>query len=302
MNNTDLISVIIPTYNRAHLIKRSAQSVLNQTYKNLELIIVDDGSTDNTKEVIDSLNDERIVYVKQENHGVSSARNTGINVANGKYIAFQDSDDIWHSDKLEKQINTLKQNNADIVFCKIFKHGNIIKRVVSKKFKAGFLPKNILPIDIFPQTILGKTIIFKNDLFDINLLELEDFELLLRIQKKYSIYCIDEPMVDYCAQDDSLSKRHEIRIDYLKMVVNNNANFLQQYKHSSLDFLAQEFLYAAFNIKDLQKRKDALSFIFTISNSINVKTTYLLHKIYFYKLKSLLYKTASKVIRKIIKH
>ena len=137
MNNTDLISVIIPTYNRAHLIKRSAQSVLNQTYKNLELIIVDDGSTDNTKEVIDSLNDERIVYVKQENHGVSSARNTGINVANGKYIAFQDSDDIWHSDKLEKQINTLKQNNADIVFCKIFKQ--FYRRIiVFYSFKEGF--------------------------------------------------------------------------------------------------------------------------------------------------------------------
>ena len=66
MDNTDLISVIIPAYNRAHLIKRSVDSVLNQTYKNIELIIVDDGSIDNTKEIIDSINDKRIVYIKQE--------------------------------------------------------------------------------------------------------------------------------------------------------------------------------------------------------------------------------------------
>ena len=81
MDNTDLISVILPTYNRAHLIKRSVESILNQTYENIELIIIDDGSTDNTKEVIESLNDKRIVYIYQKNQGCCAARNKGIEVA-----------------------------------------------------------------------------------------------------------------------------------------------------------------------------------------------------------------------------
>ena len=90
----NLVSVIIPTYNRAHLIKRSAMSVLNQTYSNLELIIVDDGSTDNTEEVVKSIDDNRVIYIKQPNQGACAARNNGIDHAKGEFIAFQDSDDV----------------------------------------------------------------------------------------------------------------------------------------------------------------------------------------------------------------
>ena len=179
MDNTDLISVIIPTYNRAHLIKRSAESVLNQTYKNIELIIVDDGSTDNTKEVIDSIKDERIVYIKQENQGCCAARNKGIDTAKGKYIAFQDSDDVWHLDKLEKQIQILKENNVDVVFCKIFKYGNLFKKIVPKQIKAGLLSKDTLPINVFPQTLFGVKEVFLNNKFDESMKAIEDFEILL---------------------------------------------------------------------------------------------------------------------------
>ena len=115
----DLVSVIIPTYNRAHLIKRSAESVLNQTYTNLELIIVDDGSTDDTEEVVKTLNDNRVTYIKQPNQGACAARNNGIDHAKGEFIAFQDSDDVWHEDKLEKQIKCLKETGADFCFCSV---------------------------------------------------------------------------------------------------------------------------------------------------------------------------------------
>jgi len=96
MNKNPKVSVIIPTYNRAHLIGRAIQSVLNQTYQDFELIVVDDGSTDNTNEVIKefSQKDKRILYIKHDkNKGGSAARNTGIKAARGEYIAFQDSDD-----------------------------------------------------------------------------------------------------------------------------------------------------------------------------------------------------------------
>lgn len=300
MNDIPLISVIIPTYNRASLIKRSAQSVLNQTYKNLELIIVDDGSTDNTEEVINSIKDERIVYVKQQNQGCCAARNKGIDLAKGEYIAFQDSDDVWHSDKLEKQIETLKQNNADVVFCKIFKHGNIVKKIEPRQIKLGFLPKDILPINIFPQTLFGKKEIFLNNKFDENMKAIEDFEILLRIQKKCSIFCMNEAMVDYYVQPDSITQKNEQRINYLKKVLNNNKTFLTQYSFNSLELLAKMFMGTAFQIKDVQKRNEALDFVFSINASKKIKLIYFLNKIHFYEIRALAVKSVTIPTKNII--
>ena len=99
------ISVIIPTYNRAKELKRSVESVLAQTYDNFELIIVDDGSKDNTQEVIASIPDERIRYIKlEQNRGAAGARNEGVRASKCDLIAFQDSDDIWREEKLERQM------------------------------------------------------------------------------------------------------------------------------------------------------------------------------------------------------
>jgi len=100
------VSVIIPTYNRAHLVGRSIQSVINQTYQDFEIIVVDDGSTDNTEDIIKEFQkkDKRIKHIKHnKNKGGSAARNTGIRAARGEYIAFLDSDDEWMPTKLEKQ-------------------------------------------------------------------------------------------------------------------------------------------------------------------------------------------------------
>lgn len=90
-----LCSIIIPTYNREKTILQSVESVLSQTFSDTEIIIVDDGSTDNTKSIIEQINDSRILYVRQTNAGAPSARNHGISLARGKYISFQDSDDNW---------------------------------------------------------------------------------------------------------------------------------------------------------------------------------------------------------------
>lgn len=107
--NNPKVSVIIPTYNRAHLIGRAIKSVLNQTYKDFEIIIVDDGSTDKTEEVVKDFKDERVRYIRREkNKGGSAARNTGIKAARGEYIAFQDSDDEWLPEKLEKQMKAFE--------------------------------------------------------------------------------------------------------------------------------------------------------------------------------------------------
>ena len=100
----EAISVVIPTYNRAHLIKDAVQSVLDQTLQPYEIIIIDDFSTDNTEEAINSFNSPLIKYVKNERKkGANGARNTGILIAKGEYIAFHDSDDLWLPKKLELQ-------------------------------------------------------------------------------------------------------------------------------------------------------------------------------------------------------
>jgi glycosyltransferase involved in cell wall biosynthesis len=111
------VSVIIPTYNRENLIGRAIYSVLKQTYQDFEIIVIDDDSTDNTREVIKEFQrkDKRIKYIKHgKNKGGSAARNTGIREAKGKYIAFQDSDDEWLSGKLEKQIKMFKKAPLEI--------------------------------------------------------------------------------------------------------------------------------------------------------------------------------------------
>ena len=105
--NKDLVSVIIPTYNRAMRCKAAVESVLSQTHSNVEAVVVDDGSRDNTREVISGM-DERVKYIFQANGGVSAARNTGLNAATGDYIAFLDSDDSWLPWKLEAQLSALR--------------------------------------------------------------------------------------------------------------------------------------------------------------------------------------------------
>ena len=115
---TPKVSVIIPTYNRAHLVGRAIRSVLNQTYQDFEIIVVDDGSTDNTEEVVKSFNDPRIRYIRHEkNRGGSAACNTGIRAARGEYIAFQDSDDEWLPEKLEKQMQVFENTPTGVGGC-----------------------------------------------------------------------------------------------------------------------------------------------------------------------------------------
>ena len=117
------ISVIIPTYNRAGVLGRSIKSVLAQTYCDFELLVVDDGSTDNTDEVMKSFNDPRICFLKHEkNRGFPAALNTGIKAARGEYIAFQDSDDEWLPAKLERQMALFKQDDKGdlgLVLCEV---------------------------------------------------------------------------------------------------------------------------------------------------------------------------------------
>lgn len=118
-----LFSVIIPTYNREYVIKRSIVSVLSQTETNFEVIVVDDGSTDETEQVVRNLNDSRVVYIRQDNKGATAARNNGVLHARGKYISFLDSDDTWNPLMLEKQIAKF---NSDLEISCVYSDLNVV--------------------------------------------------------------------------------------------------------------------------------------------------------------------------------
>lgn len=228
-----MISVVLPSYNRAHILPRAIESILGQTYKDIELIIVDDGSSDNTAEVVGRFSDSRIVYVRQENAGACAARNNGIAHARGDYIAFQDSDDIWHQDKLEKQLATLQNTGADVVFCRMNRMvGGEKVGLVSDYFHEGFLPKDEVPMSIGTQTLVGKSEVFKQERFDSEMPRFQEFEMLVRAQKSFSIYCMEEPLVDYLLQKDSISANVSSIMAAWRLILMKHPDFLTQYKSS----------------------------------------------------------------------
>ena len=205
-----LVSVILPTYNRAEYLPRAMESVLSQSYENLELIVVDDGSTDNTREVVNAYQDARIRYMRTpSNRGVAAARNAGIRRASGEYIAFQDSDDKWLPGKLEKQMQVLAEAEPDVGMVY-----HIMSRVDSEN-EVYYIPDPCIPMnvregDIFTyllaENIIGAPAICVRKevltgaggvgVFDTTLPNLEDYELLLRITAKYKVAYIDEVLIE----------------------------------------------------------------------------------------------------------
>jgi glycosyltransferase involved in cell wall biosynthesis len=202
------ISVIIPTFNRAEFLDRTILSVLNQSYSAGEIILVDDGSEDNTEDVVKK---HGIKYIYKQNAGVSSARNMGIKESKNEWVAFLDSDDQWHIDKLKLQVDFHKQN-SDIVFSHTDEswlyNGKIKnkKKIHKKPFGECFL-QNIDFCKIGASTaIMHKTIFDDVGLFDESLPVCEDYDMWLRISKKYSIGYIDkELIIKHAGHENQLS-------------------------------------------------------------------------------------------------
>ena len=212
MNKEPLVSIVMPAYNCGKYIKESIQSVIDQTYRNWELIIIDDNSTDNTKEIIASFKDTRIKYHRNSNnYGVAKARNKGINISGGVFIAFLDSDDYWKNTKLYKQINLTKKG-YDFIFT-----GSGYTDEEGREY--GYVltvPEKINKNELLKQNLIScsSVLISKNLLKDNYFVEEtkymihEDYVLWLTILDKIEFaYSINEPLLIYRIRGNSKSSK-----------------------------------------------------------------------------------------------
>ena len=240
MKKNSNVSIIIPTYNCARLIGRAIQSVLNQTYRDFELIIVDDSSTDNTDKIVKKFQeqDKRVKYIRHEkNRGGSAARNTGIKNAKGEYIAFQDSDDEWLPEKLKKQIEVFKNTSSKVgvVYTGFWRIKDNEKTYIPQswvKQKDGNIYFELLKGNFVgtPTILIKKKCFKKVGMFDENLPRLQEWELVIRLSKYYNFKCIDEPLLVSYYTSDSISANNDALIKAIELIITKHFTDFSKYK------------------------------------------------------------------------
>jgi len=204
------VSVIIPSYNRAHVLERALDSVFAQTFTDFEVIVVDDASTDNTAELVAGIDDSRLRFLRHEtNQYAGGARNTGMAAAKGEYIAFLDSDDLWLPHKLREQVAQLDEAGSDWVAgytgALVNMKGGLNERSEYRPRHTGDVLRNYL---LGEFTIWTPTFIFRRALldevgnFDPDLIRGEDIDFYLRILQKGKLACLTEPAVELFIEVD----------------------------------------------------------------------------------------------------
>lgn len=205
---SELVSIIMPSYNTAKFISESINSVLAQTYKDWELIIVDDCSTDNTDEVVASFNDERIRYLKNEkNSGAAVSRNKAISEASGRWIAFLDSDDLWEPEKLEKQITFMEKGGYGFSYTGY-------REIAENGEQTGVTvrgPKKITKTGMYNYCWPGcLTVMY--DAKKVGLIQIadikknNDYAMWLKVSRKQNCYLLDETLASYRKRSGSISR------------------------------------------------------------------------------------------------
>ncbi len=207
------VSIIIPTFNRRECLRRALNSVYQQHFSDFEVIVVDDGSSDGTEQMIRT-HYPQLIYMYQDNSGVSSARNTGLHHARSEWIAFLDSDDEWLAEKLQRQMQLLEQNPVAKV-CHSeeiwIRNGVRVNQMKKHAKTGGWIFQQCLPLcAMSPSSILIHRSVFDEvGEFDTDLPACEDYDLWLRISAKYPVLYIEQPLIKkYGGHDDQLSRKY----------------------------------------------------------------------------------------------
>lgn len=208
-----LVSVIVPVFNRASLVSQAIESILAQTYRNIEVIVINDGSTDGTEEILARYAGQypdHVRVLKQLNAGQVVAKNRGIRAAEGEYIAFLDSDDTWKRDKLDLQI-PLFHGNVGLVYCAIHEiddSGNMIRTISCEPGARGNIHEQLL----VKNRMTGSSVIVRRNaldavgIFDERLRAAENWDLWIRISKEFEADFINEPLVNYLQHNANISR------------------------------------------------------------------------------------------------
>ncbi len=218
------VSVVLTAYNSMPFLSEALTGVLTQTFKDFEVIIVDDGSTDQTPQWVSQQEDSRIKFILQSNQGVSAARNAGITNSQGDYIAFLDGDDIWEPTKLEKQVNILDKNpTVGLVhswMAVMTENGELTGRLLISKSKGDVWRKIIEKNMVTPSsTMVRRSCIDKVGLFDQDLTVSEDWDLWIRLAEHYDFEVIEEPLVRYRQHVNSKSKRYPEMLQDFRTII-----------------------------------------------------------------------------------
>ena len=253
------VSVIINTYNGGDFICDSVQSVLDQTYKNLELIVWDNASTDNTEEIIKKFRDRRIRYFKSKNfYKLYKSRDLAIEQTKGNFVAFLDVDDWWHKKKIEYQINLFRDDNVSIVSCdyQIINQRKYKKKIISYRIKKNFDPINFFlkKYNIgFSTLMIRKSIYTKELSFNKDYEVIGDFDFVLKSLQYHKLANINKVLSYYRWHGDNLSiKKFDINIVELD-------HWIEKLDTNSLIKKKKNFIYF----------KDKLNFLKTISSKKN---------------------------------
>ena len=210
----NLVSVVIPAFNSSDYIKRAINSVLNQTYKKIEIIVVDDGSTDNTEEILSNyIKKKEIIYLKKKNGGPASARNLGIEKSRGNYIAFLDSDDIWEKTKIKKQLEVIYKKPKSIIFTARYFIDS--KQEDSCRVYSGKITKHLIKHNfIINSSVLIPAEILKNNLLNEGkrFFGIEDYELWLRLSPMYNFEYLPEKLVGYTIHNDQITQKDKAQV------------------------------------------------------------------------------------------
>lgn len=250
MKGSPLISIVTPTYNRANFLPEAIESVLSQDYENYELLIIDDGSTDNSKDVIEKYMDsKKIRYLYQSNSGQSVARNRGIEEANGDFICFLDSDNRWLPGKLSASVEAFERNpEADIVYGDVVlinEQGHEFSRKNMKRYSGKITTHLLKDNCVSMNTTMSKT----NSIravggFSGQVKVADDYDLWLRLSAEYTYKYIPKLMADYRVMTNQISSDKKRRF-------------------SSNEEIIRRFLVANPNLLSVSEQRDALNFFYT---------------------------------------